>query len=150
MVEVELGARQLLVAVLAGVRVSREDVEARKPHVAFGDALVSGQQEDSGDADESVDDTEALVLDLDRQIAPTVEIEGVILLVDGLRNTLIKQRKRSFYRGNVNRKVRAIEDENLAVEQARSRETGRNHFGRDGHYPMTSTGAGIACQGRVD
>jgi hypothetical protein len=150
MVEVELGARQLLVAVLAGVGVSREDVEARKPHVAFGYALVGGQQEDSGDADESVDDAEALVLDLDRQVAPTVEVEGVILLVDGLRNTLIKQRKRSFYRGNVNRKVRAIEDENLAVEQARSRKTGRNHFGRDGHYPMTSTGAGIACQGTHD
>jgi len=64
-IEVELGSRQPLVAVLAGVGVAGEDVEARKPHVAFGYALIGGQQEDSRDADKAVHDTEPLMLDFD-------------------------------------------------------------------------------------
>src|SRR2546428_224303 len=39
-VEVEFRARQSLAAVLAGVVIPRIDVEARKTHVALGDALV--------------------------------------------------------------------------------------------------------------
>src|SRR5271167_347988 len=133
MVEIQLGARQLLVAVLAGVAVAGEDVEAREADVALGYALIGGQQQDARDADDAVHDAEALVLDLNGQIAPTVEVKRVILLIDRLGYALIKQRKRAFYRRNVNGEVRAIENEDLAVEQARSRETGRNHVGRSRH-----------------
>src|SRR5258708_2020180 len=129
-IEVKFGSWQPLVAVLAGIAVAREDVEARKTHVAFGYALIGGQQEDSRDTDKSVDDPELFVLNFDRKIAPTIEIEGVILLVNGFSYTLIKQRKRAFDRRNVNRQIRAIENQDLAVEQAHSRETGRNHLGR--------------------
>src|SRR5208283_3206180 len=47
-VEVELGARQFLVAILAGVAVAGEDVEARESHVALGDALVRRQYRTRG------------------------------------------------------------------------------------------------------
>src|ERR1700693_6656409 len=98
MVEIQLCARQFLVAVLAGVAVAGEDVEARESHVALGHALVSGQQKDPRHSDEAVYDSQPLVLNFNRQIAPTIEVEGVILLVDRLGNALIKQRKRAFYR----------------------------------------------------
>jgi hypothetical protein len=98
--------------------------------VAFGYTLIGCQQEDSWDADKAVHNTEPLMLDFNGEVAPTVEVEGVVLLVDGLRNALIKQRKRAFYRRNVNGEIRAIEDQDLAIEQARSRKTGRNHVGR--------------------
>src|ERR1017187_6024514 len=91
MVQVELGARQFLVAILAGVAVAGEDVEARESHVALGHALVRGQQQDPRHADEAVHYPQPLMLNFDRQVAPTVEVEGVILLIDGLRNALIKQ-----------------------------------------------------------
>src|SRR5580658_8513802 len=65
-VEIELGARQFLVAVLAGVAVAGEDVEAREAHLAFRHALVRRQQQDAGDADEAVYDAEALVLHFNR------------------------------------------------------------------------------------
>src|SRR5215472_7479285 len=100
-IEIEVRARQFLMAILAGVAVAGEDVEARESHVALGYALIGSQQQDPRHADEAVYDPEALVLDFDRQRQPAVEIKGVILLVNGLGNALIKQRKCSFYRSNV-------------------------------------------------
>ena len=73
--------------------------------MALGHALVRSQKKHPRDADDAVDDSQALVLDLDRQIAPTVEVKGVVLLVNGFRYALIKQRKRAFNRGNMNGKV---------------------------------------------
>src|SRR5271155_2258732 len=70
-VQVQLGARQLLVAVLAGVAVAGEDVEAREADVPLGHALVRRQQQDPRDANEAVYDSKPLVLGFNRQIAPT-------------------------------------------------------------------------------
>src|SRR5271156_455208 len=89
-VEIQLGARQFLVAILAGVAVARENVEARKAHVTLRHAFVGRQQQHARDADETVYQPEALVLNFNRQIAPAFEVEGVILLINRLGYTLIK------------------------------------------------------------
>src|SRR5580704_4639130 len=104
-VEIQLGARQFLVTILAGVAVARENVEARETHVALGHAFVGRQQQHARDANEAVYEAETLVLNFNRQITPAFEVEGVILLINRLGYALIKQRKRAFYRRNVNGEV---------------------------------------------
>src|SRR5208337_5271843 len=71
-VEIQLCPWQFLVAVLAGVAVAGEDVEARESHVALGHALVRGQQQDPRHADEAVHYPQPLMLNFYRQVAPTV------------------------------------------------------------------------------
>src|SRR5207245_1395950 len=61
-VEVQLGARILPAAVLAAVRVARVDVEAAEAHVAARDAIVALQQDDAGDTDRPVDETDPVLL----------------------------------------------------------------------------------------
>src|SRR6266851_9169996 len=61
-VEIQLGTGQFLVAVLAGVAVAGEDVEARESHVTLGHPLVRRQQKDPRHPDEAIYDPEALML----------------------------------------------------------------------------------------
>ena len=103
-------------AVLAGVAVAGENVEARKTHVALGDTLVCGQQKHARYADKSADDAKALVMHVDREVAPRIEIEGAVLVVNRPGDALVEQRKGALYRGHMNRQVRAVQHQNLAVK----------------------------------
>ena len=105
MIEIQFGAWQTAIAVLTGVAVARENVEARKSYMAFRHPLISCQQQHPRHPDEAVYDSQPLVLDFEREIAPTVEVERVVLIVNGFRHTLIKQGKCALYRSDVNRQI---------------------------------------------
>ena len=97
MVEIQLGARQSAPAVLTGIVVAGEDVEAREPYVPLWNALVGRQQQYPRHPNESADRADPLVMYLNREIAPRVEIEGPVLFVDRSRDSLVEQRKSAFY-----------------------------------------------------
>src|SRR5579862_7299713 len=118
MVEVQLGAREALAAVLASIIVAREDVEAREAHMTLRHTLIGHQQQHARYADVSAHDSEALMMHLNRQVAPALEIEGAILLVDGLGDTLIEERKGALHRSDVNRQVGAIQNQDPAVQKS--------------------------------
>jgi hypothetical protein len=89
MVEIKLSSRQSPSAILAGVVVTSVDIKAREPHMAFRHSLVRDQQQYARHAHESSDNTYFFVINLHRQVAPTGEVEGAILLIDGSRNALV-------------------------------------------------------------
>jgi hypothetical protein len=60
------------------------------------------------------------------EIAPGGKIEGAVLFVDRARNTLIEKREGALDRGDMDRQIRPIQDQDLAIEQGRSRRT-RQH-----------------------
>src|SRR5579885_1077249 len=93
MVEVKLGAREPAAAVLAGIVVAREDIEAGKPHVALWHSFVRRQQQHPRNTDQSAHSAYAFVMNFDRKVPPGIKIEGAILLVNSSRNPLIKQGK---------------------------------------------------------
>ena len=133
MVEIQFGARQSAPAVLAGIVVAREDVEAREPYVPLGNALVRRQQQYPRDPNKPAHGAYPLVMYFNRQIAPRVKIEGPVLFVDRSRDSLIEQRKSSFYLGDVNWQVRPVKNQDLGVENRGARYWRRNRYGRRRH-----------------
>src|SRR5271155_3155251 len=117
-IEVQLGPREALAAVLAGIVVAREDIKTRETHMTLRYPLVGYQDQHPRYADEPAHDAEALMMHLNREIPPTVEIEGAVLLVDRLGDTLVEQRKGALYRGHMDRQVGPVQDEDPAIEQS--------------------------------
>ena len=97
MVEIQFGARQSAPAVLAGIVVAGEDVEAREPYVPLGNALVRCQQQYPRHPNKAADRAHSLVMYFNRQVAPRVKIEGPVLFVDRSRHSLVEQCKSAFY-----------------------------------------------------
>ena len=58
------------------------------------------------------------MMHLNREVAPAVEIEGAVLLVNRLGDSLVEQREGALDRGHVDRKVGPVEDEDSAIEQS--------------------------------
>ncbi len=119
-VEVEFGAGQTPTAVLTGIIVTREDIEAREAHVTLGDPLVGDQQKNPRYADYSTHDAKPLMVNFDRKSAPAVEIESPVLLVNRFGNALVQESESPLYGSDVNRKIRAIEDEYSTIKQSRA------------------------------
>ena len=126
MVEVQFGARQAAIAVLTRIAVACEDIEARESHMTLRHSLVGGKYQHARHADKAIDDSEALMLDLDREVAPAIEIESPVLLIDRLCHTLIEQRERSLDRSDVDGQIRAIENQYPAIQQVGSQRWGRS------------------------
>jgi hypothetical protein len=107
-IKIKIGPRKAFATVLTGVVVTRVDVEAGEANVPLGHSLVRREQQDPGDANESAHGSKAFVMNLDSQVSPAIEIEGVVLLVNGASDALVEQRKSAFYRGNMDRQVGPI------------------------------------------
>src|SRR5437879_7428846 len=120
MVKIEVGAWQPSAAILASVIIARIDIESRKADVAFRHSFVGDEQQHSGNAHEAANHADTFVVHFDRQIAPAIKIECAVLLVNRTRNALVQECKGALNRSYVNRKVRAIEHQDLAVEQGRA------------------------------
>jgi hypothetical protein len=58
------------------------------------------------------------VIDLNRQVAPTGEIEGPVSLIDGASDTLIQKCESPLDGSYMDRKIRAIKNQHFAVKQS--------------------------------
>src|SRR5208282_3416311 len=134
MVQVQFGAGQPAPAVLAGIVIAGENIEARKSYVAFGYALVGGKQQHARHPDDPAHDADALVMYLDAQVPPRIEIEGAILLVDRARDALVQERKTPLDRGDVNRKIRPVQHQDLGIENGGAWHWRPDRHGRRRHY----------------
>src|SRR5450432_1803945 len=96
-IQVQLGARQLFAAVLAGARIAHVDVVAREANLGLRDPIVKLQDDDPRDPDRAVDRAHDVIpaAELDRQIRPGVEVEGLELGIDDARDAQVQQRKRA-------------------------------------------------------
>lgn len=116
MVQVEFMSRIFPPAILTGTLISRIDIKAAKPDLSLGDSVIPDKKNNSRHPDDPVNQPDIFVIHRNREITPALKIERLILVVHRVRNPLIKERKGTTHRRDVDRKVRAIEHQNLRVE----------------------------------
>lgn len=91
--------------------------------MTFGHAFICHKKQNSRYAHKSIDDTDAFVMEFAGEVSPGGKIESAVLFVDRTRDTLIEKRERALNRGDMDRQIRPVQDQDLAVEQGRSRRT---------------------------
>ena len=116
MIEIEFLARQSPAAVLAGAFIAGVDIIAAEAHLALGHAVVAHQQDHPRHANDAIDHADGLVVGGDREIAPAVEIEGLILFVDRFGDALVEQHEGAPNRSDMDRQIGPIEDQDLGIE----------------------------------
>ena len=100
-VEVKLLSGKPAATVLAGAFISGVDVVPAEANLSFGHPIVTYQQDDPWNPDYAIDQTDGFVMDRDGEVAPTVEIKSLILLVNGSGDSLVQQNKGPTNRGDV-------------------------------------------------
>src|SRR5215510_5627111 len=101
---------QPLAAILADTFISGVNVIATKTNVSLRNSVIADQQNHSGDADHAIHEPDGFIVARDRKITPAIKVERLILLVNRLRNSLIKQNKGTANRGYMDRKIGAVKD----------------------------------------
>ena len=117
MVEIQFMPRVSPVAVLAGEFVSCVDIIAAEANLSFRNSIVTDQQNDSRHPDNAVHQSDRVIPHRDGEIAPAIEVKGLILVVNGFCNSLVKEGKGATHRSDMDREIGTIEDQNLGIEQ---------------------------------
>ena len=120
MVDVEIVARKPHATVLAGIAVARVDIEATETNLPLGDTIECEQENDPGHPNRPVHEADGVVVHGHGKRTPTVKIERLILVVHGTCDSLIEEGEGTPNGGYVNGKIRAIEDQNLGVQDQRA------------------------------
>ncbi len=115
-VEVKLGAGEFLPAKLADVSVPQVDIEPRKLDMAARHAIVGRQQDHPGNPDHPIHQPHLFMMRRDGELAPTLEIEGRVLVVDRLRDPLIQEDQSALQGGDVDRKVRTVKNQDVGCK----------------------------------
>src|SRR6266496_1804619 len=118
MVEIQLMPRQPPAAILTNTLIAGINVVTAETHLPLRNAIVSNQQNNPGNADYTIDQTNGLIVGGDRYIAPTVKVEGLVLFVDRPCDALIEKHKCTSHRGNMNGQIGSIENQDLGIEDA--------------------------------
>lgn len=116
MVQIQLIARQLSTAILAGTFVSGIDIIATEPDLPLWHPVITHQKDNSGDAYHPVDQSDRFITHRNRQIAPAIKIKSLVLFVHCARNPLIEKGEGTPYGGNMDWEVGAIENKDLGVQ----------------------------------
>ena len=112
--------RKALSTVLARVAIARIDVDAAEADVPLGHLVKRLKQDDTRYPDPAPHDADAFVLSADGELRPRVEVERLVLLVHRFRDALIQKRERSPRRRDVNRQVRAIQNQYGRVQHRKN------------------------------
>src|SRR5574341_486294 len=91
MIEIEFMAREPTKTVLAGEFVARVDIVTAKAYLPLRDAVVGNQQYHPRNPNHPIYQPHSLVVGRDRQIAPAVKVEGLILRINCFSNALVQQ-----------------------------------------------------------
>src|SRR5208337_5530556 len=108
-VEIELRTRIAHSAILTRKVVACIDVDAAEAHMALGNAVKGNQHDDPGYADRTTRCPDRLRVACHRELAPALEIEGLVLPIDRARDALVDQGERPPHRCHVNRQIGAIQ-----------------------------------------
>lgn len=115
-IKVKLASWQPPPTILARALVPCIDVEATEPDLAFWEAIKSNQKYHPRNPDRAVHQPQPFLMDRDRELTPTLKIEGLILLVHRFDDALIKQREGASYRRDLNGDVDLVENQDPRVE----------------------------------
>lgn len=110
MVQIQIGFRIMLEAILAGVIVANQNVDSGEPDLPLRHVVVAGQQNDPRNPDLPVDQADCFVMNRRRKIAPTCKIEQLILLIDRFGDVAKQEAKSVLQWRYMNRKKGAIQD----------------------------------------
>src|SRR5262249_48062599 len=97
-VEVQLRTCLAPATILTRIAVARVDVRAREAHVSARNTIEERELKDSRNADAPADRPDGRVVAAHRLPSPGVELEGVVLLVDRLREPLVQQDEGAAHR----------------------------------------------------
>jgi hypothetical protein len=121
-IEIQIRTGEATPAVLAGVAIARIDVEPTETHVAFRYAIVSNEQDHSRYPHGPIDEPDGLVIDRAGKRRPTLEVEGLVLLVHRASDALVEKRARAPDRSDVDRQVGPVQNQDLGVQYRRGLE----------------------------
>ena len=89
MVQVQIITQELVAAILAGIAVAAVDIESTETDLPPRHTVIGQQQNDPWHAHDAVHQPNSVVVDRGRQVEPAVEVEGAVLSIDSVRNSLI-------------------------------------------------------------
>ena len=121
-IEIQIRAGEAAPAILAGVAIARIDIEPAEAYVTFRHAIVGNEQDHSWHPHGSIDQSDGLVIDRAGKRRPTLEVEGLVLLVHRASDTLIEKRARAPDRSDVDRQVGPVQNQDLGVQYRRGLE----------------------------
>ena len=109
MVQVQLRAMRAHSTVLTRELVARKDVETTVAHLAPRNAIVPTQGDHPGHAERTSWCPDPFRVG--RQLAPSAEVERLVFTVHRQGSALVDEGERAPDRRDVNREVRAVQDE---------------------------------------
>ena len=120
-VKIEFVPRPSLAAILAGALVAGIDVISTKANLTLGHTIITDEQNHPGNPDYPVDHAHRFVVYSDRQIAPALKIESLVLLIYRFSDALVEEGEGAAHRSDMDRQIRAIENQYLGVEDGINR-----------------------------
>src|SRR5262245_27256826 len=121
-IEIQIRPGKDAPAVLAGVAITRIDVEPAETHVAFRYTIISNEKDHPRYPHGPIDESDGLVIDRAGKRRPTLEVERLVLLVNGASDTLVEKGARAPDRSNVDRHVGPVQNQDLGVQYRRGLE----------------------------
>lgn len=122
-VQVEFVPRPSLAAILAGALIAGIDVISAKANLALGHPIITDQQNDPRNPDYPVDHAYGLIMHGNRQIAPALKIESLVLLVYRFSNALIQQGEGAANGSNMDGQIGTIENQYLGIKDGINRDS---------------------------
>ncbi len=116
MVEVDLHLVSATPTVLATIAVPKIDVQPRESNPRPRELVAGMQQNHSRYANSLLDSAYGFVMDARRQSRPRGKIKGIEVPVHGASHSLVQQAEGSLDRGDVNRLVVLVENQDGCVQ----------------------------------
>jgi hypothetical protein len=120
MVQIQLAAWEGEAAVLAGVAVPDEDIPAAEPDGTPRDPVVGDENQHPRDSYRTPDKSDAPASFGSGQGAPGRIVEQLILFVDRLGKTGVKEAESAARCGDVDRKKSTVQNKNAGVQHYRN------------------------------
>ena len=129
-VERQLGRGELPPAVLAAVAVAQIDVSARELHLLPWQAVEDQELYHVRNEDVAARGADVVVVRLDGDVRPVLEVVGPVLGVDGLDLPLVEQSESAACRSDLHGLEDPVQNEDVTIEHSRL----HNVTGSDGCF----------------
>ena len=116
MVQVEFATRRSNSAELTRALVPSVYIEAAKPHLSPRHSVITHKKDNPRHLYDPVNQPDRFVIHGYREITPGFKIKRLVAFIHRPCNALIKQRKRTANRRDMDRKIRAIQHQNFRAE----------------------------------
>lgn len=103
MIQVEFVPRPSVAAILASALIAGINIIATKANLTLGHAVITDEQNHPWDPDYPIDHAHRFVVHSDRQVAPALKIESLVLFIYRLSDPLVKEGKGAAHGSNMDR-----------------------------------------------